>query len=179
MPINAHHNRTKMLVMAVMAALTFPPVADAQATSSQRSPDLLGSVTQCRGIVNDTERLACFDAAAASLAAAGEIAVLRREDVRQNQRRLFGFNVSTINPFDESGVADMVQSISATLVSARDLGRNEWILTLDDGSVWRKIDSATPIFSSRRQYPVTVRRAALGSYMMKVGDTPAFRVRRE
>ncbi|GAW40910.1 hypothetical protein SH203_01312 [Brevundimonas sp. SH203] len=65
------------------------------------------------------------------------------------------------------------------MTSARDLGRGEWLITLDDGSVWRKTDSVDVLFSARRQYPVTVRRAALGSYMMKVGDTPAFRVKRE
>ncbi len=65
------------------------------------------------------------------------------------------------------------------MTNARDLGRGEWIITLDDGSVWRKTDNVVPIFSTRRENPVTVRRAALGSYMMKVGDTPPFRVKRE
>ena len=113
------------------------------------------------------------------MAAAGEVAVVSREDVQQNQRRLFGFSVSMINPFDAGGRAEELQYISATMTAARDLGRGEWLITLDDGSTWRKIDGVQPVFSTRRQYPVTVRRAALGSYMMKVGDTPPFRVRRE
>lgn len=105
--------------------------------------------------------------------------MVSRQDVQQNQRRLFGFNVSITNPFDREGRSEELQSISATMVGARNLGRGEWIITLDDGSTWRKIDGGDPIFSTRRQYPVIVRRAALGSYMMKVGDTPPFRVRRE
>jgi len=141
--------------------------------------DLLTAVTDCRSRQDDGERLACFDAAAARLSAAGEVAVVSRQDVQQNQRRLFGFGVSIVNPFSSSGDAAELQSISATMTEARDLGRGEWLIKLDDGSTWRKIDGIEPVFSTRRQYPVTVRRAALGSYMMKVGDTPPFRVRRE
>jgi len=123
--------------------------------------------------------LACFDSAATRLAAAGEVAVVSRQDIEQNQRRLFGFNVTALNPFSGSGRSEELQSISATMTSARNLGRGEWSITLDDGSVWRKTDGVDVLFSASRQYPVTVRRAALGSYMMKVANDPPFRVRRE
>lgn len=113
------------------------------------------------------------------MAAAGEVAVVSRQDVEQNQRRLFGFNVSALNPFENMGRSEGLQSISATMTSARNLGRGEWSITLDDGSVWRKTDGVEVQLSAGRRYPVTVRRAALGSYMMKVANDPPFRVRRE
>lgn len=168
-----------MGLSVILATIFSSHTAYAQQSSTPRPDDLIRPVIQCREVQNDTARLACFDAAAASLAAAGEVAVVSRRDVEQNQRRLFGFNVSALNPFDGADSGNSLQSISATMTSARDLGRGEWLITLDDGSVWRKTDSVDVLFSARRQYPVTVRRAALGSYMMKVGDTPAFRVKRE
>ena len=163
------------LCMAVFVAIP----AQAKQNSAVGGNDLIGPVTRCRAIQADTARLACFDAASASLAAAGEVAVVSRQDVEQNQRRLFGFNVSALNPFDSSGRSESLQSISATMTSARSLGRGEWLITLDDGSTWRKTDSVETLFSANRQYPVTVRRAALGSYMMKVANDPPFRVKRE
>lgn len=72
-----------------------------------------------------------------------------------------------------------LQPNSATLASVRDVGGGVWLLTLDDGLTWRLTESVEPAFSTRRQYPVTVRRAAMGSYLMKVGSYPPFRVRRE
>lgn len=176
------HPTTRPISLAVLTAcgtLLLPQFAQAQSTSPQSGADILASINRCRGIAEGAERLACFDTAASNLAAAGDVAVVRRDEVQQNQRRLFGFNVSVLNPFENDGRSQEIQSISATMTKAQDLGRGEWIITLDDGSIWRKVDATTPIFSARRQYPVTVRRAALGSYMMKVGDTPPFRVRRE
>lgn len=173
------HIRAVPIMLSLFATVITPSFALAQSTPQTSGSELLSSITQCRAIASDSERLLCFDAAAGSLAAAGDVAVVRRDEVQQDQRRLFGFNVAISNPFNPSGRADEIQSISATMTNARDLGRGEWIITLDDGSVWRKTDNVVPIFSTRRENPVTVRRAALGSYMMKVGDTPPFRVKRE
>ncbi|MCK6103390.1 MULTISPECIES: hypothetical protein [unclassified Brevundimonas] len=171
--------RNKLVASCAAATFFIAFPASAQDINASASANMIAALTQCRSIRDDGARLACFDSAAAILAAAGEVAIVTRQDVAQNQRRLFGFSVSALNPFDSSGRSDNLQSISATMTGARDLGRGEWLITLDDGSVWRKTDSADVQFSTRRQYPVTVRRASLGSYMMKVGDAPPFRVKRE
>lgn len=170
---------SKIAVASIIAAGLSAGHADARQNSATAGNDLIGTVTRCREIEADVARLACFDAAAARMAAAGEVAVVSRQDVEQNQRRLFGFNVSALNPFENMGRSEGLQSISATMTSARNLGRGEWSITLDDGSVWRKTDGVEVQLSAGRRYPVTVRRAALGSYMMKVANDPPFRVRRE
>lgn len=167
------------LHITVIVAIFSPQLTHAQTPPAQSGADLLNAVTRCRSLSEDAERLRCFDAATLSLSQAGDVTIVSRAEVQQNQRRLFGFNASILNPFDGDGRSEDIQSISATTTNIRDLGRGEWIITLDDGSAWRKIDASTPTFSLRRQYPVTVRRAALGSYMMKVADNPPFRVRRE
>jgi hypothetical protein len=171
--------RSKIAVLPFFMAIFIAIPTHAQQNDTITGNDLIGSVTRCRDIPVDVARLACFDAASANLVAAGEVAVVSRQDVEQNQRRLFGFNVSALNPFENSGRSENLQSISATMSSARNLGRGEWLITLDDGSVWRKTDGDEVRFSAGRQYPVTVRRAALGSYMMKVANDPPFRVKRE
>lgn len=172
-------SRSKSVLLSLMLANIFAGQANAQQNIATTENGLIDTVTRCREIEADVARLACFDSAATRLAAAGEIAVVSRQDVEQNQRRLFGFSVSALNPFEKSGRSEDLQSISATMTSARNLGRGEWSITLDDGSVWRKTDGVSVLFSASRQYPVTVRRAALGSYMMKVANDPPFRVRRE
>ncbi|MEJ8405345.1 hypothetical protein WKI27_08285 [Brevundimonas vesicularis] len=176
---SAAKSAKKIAVLSVTAVIFASNQAAAEQDLAPSGSDLIGAVTQCTTIAADAARLACFDAAAARLSAAGEVAIVSRQDVQQNQRRLFGFNVTGLNPFSGSGESEELQSISATMTSARNLGRGEWSITLDDGSVWRKTDGVDVLFSANRQYPVTVRRAALGSYMMKVANDPPFRVRRE
>ncbi|MFA4938509.1 MAG: hypothetical protein WC597_04610 [Brevundimonas sp.] len=170
---------SKMAIFSLLASSLTAEPAVARQNNATAGSDLIGTVTRCREIEANVARLSCFDTAAAGLAAAGEVAVVSRQDVEQNQRRLFGFNISTLNPFENSGRSESLQSISATITSARNLGRGEWLITLDDSSVWRKTDGADVSFLPNRQYPVTVRRAAMGSYMMKVANDPPFRVRRE
>ncbi|WP_295209366.1 hypothetical protein [uncultured Brevundimonas sp.] len=176
---SAAKSAKKIAVLSVTAVIFASNQAAAEQDLAPSGSDLVGAVTQCTTIAANAARLACFDAAAARLSAAGEVAIVSRQDVQQNQRRLFGFNVTGLNPFSGSGESEELQSISATMTSARNLGRGEWSITLDDGSVWRKTDGVDVLFSANRQYPVTVRRAALGSYMMKVANDPPFRVRRE
>jgi len=176
---SAAKSAKKIAVLSVTAVIFASNQAAAEQDLAPSGSDLIGAVTQCTTIAADAARLACFDAAAARLSAAGEVVIVSRQDVQQNQRRLFGFNVTGLNPFSGSGESEELQSISATMTSARNLGRGEWSITLDDGSVWRKTDGVDVLFSANRQYPVTVRRAALGSYMMKVANDPPFRVRRE
>ncbi|MDO9610028.1 MAG: hypothetical protein Q7J26_16010 [Brevundimonas sp.] len=171
--------RTILPFVALSCVLSSAGAASAQDSKPSHTNDLLSAISHCRQIQQGAARLACFDAAAAAIGDAGEVAIVSRADVTRNQRSLFGFNVETLNPFSGNGRQPDLQSISATLTSVRDLGRGVWLLTLDDGSIWRVTDSVEPTFSTRRQYPVTVRRAAMGSYLMKVGNFPPFRVRRE
>ncbi|WP_426045991.1 hypothetical protein, partial [Brevundimonas sp. DWP1b2] len=101
-----HISRTtgsKLAIMSAIAASLVAGHADARQNNATTGNDLIGPVTRCRQIEADVARLACFDAAATRLAAAGEVAVVSRQDVEQNQRRLFGFNVSALNPFENSG----------------------------------------------------------------------------
>lgn len=159
--------------------LSLPLAGHADAQSAPQSPGrTLEPLMACRNIDAAEARLACFDRETAAISGQGQVAIITPDDVRENQRRAFGFSANFINPF-ASGGQDELQEISANTTEVRDLGRNQWRITLDDGSVWRKTDNTAVSFSTRRQYPATVRRAALGSYLMKVGDRPAFRVQRQ
>lgn len=165
--------------MGLCSAILSPSLAVAQQAPSTPQSDILGGVVRCRDMADDGARLACFDAAASALAAAGEVTLVSRTEVEQTQRQLFGFNASLLNPFSGRSDADELASITSTMASARQIGPDGWLVTLEDGSVWRQIDTTRAVFSTRQPHVVTVRRAAMGSYMMKVGNTPAFRVKRE
>lgn len=136
------------------------------------------SLIACADVRTDTERLACFDRESARLHAAeqsGEIIIMPRTRVEQTRRALFGFSVPNIPDMMSGGSA--LESVETTLVSA---SRSDgWTFHLADGSVWRQVDTTALNFRPREGMPVRIRRAAVGSYMLKVGDSPAVRARRQ
>lgn len=149
-------------------------------------PKELATVLGCRAIANPTERLACYDRGADALQAATakrDIVVVDRESVRRTQRSLFGFDLPTSPLFgndktDPAAANGEDREMSATVRSAR-LGPDAfWIVVLDDGAVWHQTDG-TLALSPKPGNSVIIRRAALGSYFMRVNKQPGVKARRE
>ena len=174
-------------MLRTMAIFTFFFAMAAAEGVSAESPltraTIVEELARCREIADASQRLTCYDAAAAAFDTAeraGDLVVLDRQQVQDTQRRLFGFQIG--NPFagrlsgpDEPEIA----SIETTLMSAGFVGDGKWLFRLEDGSEWRQIDSGTVRFRERQGEPVRIRRASLGSYLMTIGNSRAVRVRRQ
>lgn len=156
--------------------------ATAQDGAGAPRPAALQALVACREVAADGARLACFDRAAAALDAAeqsGEVVVVDRERVRATRRDLFGFDLPSIAAFTGRGVEEPAdESIQSTLVSASSIN-GQWVVTLENGSTWRQIDTGRPSIRTRPGTEVRIRRAAMGSYLMSVDGSRGIRVRRE
>ena len=69
-------------------------------------------------------------------------------------------------------------ALDGVVISARDNGIGMWTVTLADGAAWRMTERATDFRPPRAQEQVTIRKGALGSYLMQVGKQAAVRVNR-
>ena len=173
------------LIVAILGGTVclqaLPTPANAVVPQTGDRAATLAELARCRTVTDDSTRLVCFDRAAAALDSAeraGEVVVLDREQVRETNRRLFGFEVA--NPFaGRAGSEPLMEAIETTLVSSRPSGDDKWIFKLADGSEWRQIDSGSVRFSNREGEAVRVRRASLGSYMLTIESSRAVRVRRQ
>jgi hypothetical protein len=65
------------------------------------------------------------------------------------------------------------------VVSARPGRDGKWVLTLDNGAVWRQTDTESLLREPRPGSRVVIKAAALGSYLMSVDGQRSFRARRE
>lgn len=172
-----------MRAILPLTALIIVAAGTAQAQEARRA-DALERLAGCRAVADAGQRLACYDAAAAALDAAeraGEVVVLDRAQVEETRRGLFGFAVPSLDVFNRGGSpvqAPEIDNVAYVVAQARQADRNVWVFTMEDGSVWRQIDGRM-WGRPRAGETAVVRRAALGSYMMNVGDAPAIRVRRE
>jgi hypothetical protein len=173
-------------VLALATCLGWTGLVPDQATAmiqSSHSPEPFAVLTACREIENSTLRLNCYDSAAAELETArveGEVLILDRATVQESQRRSFGFNVNTLNPFPRGDGPPDLEEITSTLKAARQIGPGQkWLITLEDGSIWLQTDTATPYVRRPQGQPVRIRRASMGSYLMTIDNSAAFGVRRQ
>ena len=169
---------------ALMMATSFAaPVAAAPA----RTPAVLQALGDCRAIADGAVRLACYDKAAAGIAdatAKKDIVVLDREEVRATRKGLFGFSLPKLNFFgnekeakDDTGREEIVE-IDVVVKSARSFSYQLWRMTMEDGATWVTTEAST-LITPRAGSKVHIKRAALGSYFIKVDGSRAVKGRRE
>ena len=136
----------------------------------------------------------------------GEIVVVQRKEAQAAQRGAFGFNMPSLAIFDKLGgggkdddrdkdarkaakalkaedgaVRDengALQSITAEVKRASRDPLDKWVFELADGAVWRQTDTEVLAPSPRAGSKVEIKRAAMGSYLMKVDGQRPIRVRR-
>lgn len=174
-------------VTLVGMMMTWPAVAGPPQPVTPTTPShALDAVIGCRNITDGTERLACFDRSVDALQSATtkhDIVVVDREEVRKTRRSLFGFSlpdggVFGANSEKRGAVTPEDEEISSTVRSARVDPDGNWVVVLDDGAIWHQT-GGTLALTPKPGTPVTIRRAALGSYFMRIGKLPGVKARRE
>lgn len=158
--------------------------ATAAAAEPAKSPEVMAKLSACRTVPGTTERLACYDAAAAAFESAiakREVTVVDRERVREARRMLFGLEMPKFPFFGDKNDDDKeerIDAIDAVVASAVQNGYGKWVVKLQEGGSWTQIDSAPLVGWPKPGAKVKIRRAALGSYMMRVEGQPGIRVKR-
>ena len=146
------------------------------------SPPQVTALLNCRSVADSNERLACYDKAAANIGeavASRDLVVVDRESVQNTKRGLFGFSVPDFGGLLGGGGGDdeikQVEGIVESVGTNRDGG---WTIKLQDGSTWTQIDSTVVPLTPKRGEKVVIKKAAFGSFFMKVGKQPGFRAKR-
>lgn len=147
------------------------------------------SPQQCATIDDDRQRLACYDgiyrAPAGPVAAAGAGATVAAEAATT------AVPPAPVAPSDDFGLTEaakrardpelaketMPESITATVAAVGRRPAGELIVTLENGQVWTQVsvDQRARVAAGDS---VTIRRAALGSFMLVTQSRYATRVRR-
>lgn len=173
----------RRLLALTLASAFSPTVAVAQPAPPAERATALKALADCQAVADGGIRLACFDAAAAQLASAeqaGDVLVLDRVEVRTAKRDAFGLRLPSLGLFDRAAVEKLeeVESVSSTVAGALRDGLGAWLVTLENGQVWRQTDSMR-LRRIRRGDEATVRRGALGGYFLKIGSQAAVRADRQ
>ena len=180
------------IVLASLAFIAFagPVAAQEQSTAT---PDALDRVYACRSITDEVQRLSCYDAAVGNLQAAqnsGNLVAVDRQHAQEVDREAFGFQLPSLSRLfgSNSGTAsanpsapqfERIDNIQMTIASVT-LRRNmPATFRMTNGQTWVQIDDEVAR-NVREGGSVTIVRASMGSYLMRVeAGGPAIRVRRQ
>ena len=164
--------------LTVALALSSPTLA---ADAKAKRAAAFQAVLDCRATTDAAARLACFDAAASSLDQAetkGDIVVIDREQATTARKQAFGFELPSLDIFDKVMPKEDLDKVTVTLKEAYRGKDGKWVMVLEDGAVWRQIDSESPFNAPRAGSTVKIRRAALGSFFLNIDGQTAIRAQR-
>lgn len=167
----------------ILLATAIGSVAATASAQEAKPSALVEDVTKCRAITDANARLACFDSAVAALQEARdkrEIVVVTRESVRDTRRRLFGISLPKIRLFggdDDEEEREEIKEITAKIDRAWRSGYDRWTIKLEDGSTWQTLENF-PSAEPKTGDSITIRRAALGSFMGSVNGLRSARIKR-
>lgn len=171
-----------------IAALGLSAAASAAPPRAARErPAALEAMLRCRTLTDERARLACFDkevAAFEAAAAARDVVVIDRAQVRETRRSLFGLRLPRMAIFggsddDQDRDDDELDQLEGVVASALQTADNRWVVRLQDGATWRQIDDNIIARRPRAGSKVLIKRAAMGSFMMRVDGQAGVRARRE
>lgn len=169
-----------LLVLGLIAA---PAVA-------QEAP--LDRIYACTGVAESAARLACFDAATAALKAAdaaGGVAVVDRAKIVQAQKEAFGLAAPTLSSIAESSSSSTaaaakvekpkaLDKVTLKVKSVEKGSDGHYRFTMEDGQVWRQTDSIKLLAIGKGPWIAEIRKGALGSFLLKLDNRTAVRVKR-
>lgn len=165
--------------------------------------DLAGGLSQCATLSDGGQRLACFDRLAASIAAAplaatpvapntaaqsptAGVAAVAPEPVVPAQApaatpatqpaaapaasERFGLEL-------QQAPVEQLEQIRATVVKRKKDPYGKWVITLDNGQVWKQSESTSFSFASDQ---VTIERGLLGAFYLRAdGQNKTIKVKRQ
>jgi len=184
------------LRLVVLAACVLAASTAAHAATSREMLDLLA---QCADIKDGTERLSCYDKLAPQLRETLAAVKKPAERTEEDKISIFGFDFGGVfgsregptspeefgknqmpAPAPEEG--QVIESITADVTDYARTPFGRFIVVLDNGQVWRQIDSDTSVARFERDAKdnkVVISRGLLGSYNLKINEQNAtFKVKR-
>lgn len=170
-----------MRALAFFAAISIACISTAVAQLPE-TPTALRDVYACAPIAEESQRLACYDAAVGRLQQAetdGRVVTVDREQVATLERESFGFTLPSIGNLlrrnqPETAELDRVE-MQVERVLRRGDGTHSFVMT--NGQTWTQVEAA-PARNVEPGDSIAIRRAALGSFMLSPEHGRGHRVRR-
>jgi len=162
--------------MVLSARAVWPLLFLAVALPAMAQETPVQTVYACTAVTGTAERLACFDAAVAALKQAqknGDVAITTKVQAREAERQAFGLAAKPAPVAVETP-----DTLTLAVTSITKAANGDPLYTMENGQVWRQTDGQAPVIGGKAPGTAQIRKAALGSFMLKLGGRTAVRVTR-
>jgi hypothetical protein len=170
-----HRRRTHLTPTCVSALI----VASSLLTPVEAATDpvIPPSLQACASLRKNSERLACYDQAMASLASSNGD---EPNASASTPEALFGASASTTRPaaIEEAAQPESLESLTARVKSLREDATRLLVIELDNGQTWRQLNASTSLLLQVGD-EVTITRAALNSFRISTPTGRGARVKRQ
>jgi hypothetical protein len=165
---------------AVFTVMTVTMAQGAAAAPPPSAP-AVQAVIDCAKVVQNDQRLACYDAAVAAMAKAqttGDLVAIDRAQRRAARRQAFGMSLPSLAFLDRGERPEEASSLTTTVTGVTRTPDGKWVITVEGGAVWRQTDDNELAREPRIGSAVRIRKAALGSFFVNIDRQQALRMRR-
>jgi hypothetical protein len=145
---------------------------------SPELPRVVQDLVDCKEILEAGARLACYDKQVAAVVSANEldeIVIVDRDQVQEARRGLFGLSLPRIRLF-ASADEEEIDQIEGKIVSYWPNAKGLTTFALNNGVKWEQVDGRR--VRPKKGSTIVIKRASLGSFMARVDNKSAVRVRR-
>lgn len=155
-----------------MAFVSGHAAAQDGASEAGEDTNFVATLSSCRGLADDSARLACYDREVTSFvdaASRDEVRIVDSDDIRDTRRRLFGFSLPRISLFGNGEDGDELTELDSTITRVRKINYNTYQFQIEEGDAWwqykiQSVRSRAPEVGD----PVTLKKATLGAYFIRV-----------
>jgi hypothetical protein len=174
-------SRRRNLIGLTAAAGLLAISAAFAGTAAAPLPAAVQRLLDCRTTTPDPARLACYDQAVGDLGrllASGEIVAVERAQVTTVKREAFGLRLPSLSLFERGDQPAELSEVDGVATRAWRQLDGHWAVELEDGAVWAQTDDEPINRAPHAGSKVEIKKAALGSFFMKLDGQRALRARR-
>ena len=172
----------KATKFCIIVSSLLVPIAYAQ----DDQPISTQAIYACSEIADDATRLACYDETVGrfeAAEAAGEVTTISKSEVEEIKKDAFGFSLPSIPkivmPRFGQGDGQEIEVVTYGVSEVSRLPRKNLRVVLENGQIWEQTDTIRISYSKRNGVEFAeIKRAALGSFKMKLDNGRSFRAKR-
>lgn len=162
----------KTFVVAACALCALAGASWAAPAATGRA-QIVQTLSDCRKITADADRLACYDKAVSALDVAesqGEVVVVDEAQASAVRRQSFGLKLPSLNVFSRAAPkhGEGVDHLSVELSAAHRDANGKWVLTTTDGAVWRQTDEFDLGEDPHAGSKMVIQNGVAGSFFCKI-----------
>lgn len=171
---------------APFALLTLALAAPLAAADEKGESAYLASLRACQGKTEPAERLACYDAAVATMLAAsseGAMRVVDKAEVRETRRKLFGFAIPDLGIFggksdrEDPEQAEEFAALQTTIAGVRAIN-GTYVVTTAEGAEWQLDEVPARLMKPKTGQSLEIRAGSLSSYFLRIDGQKGVKGRR-